>query len=116
MTIQELIQILSNQPEQWQFTETLAVIDAHYDFTPTAFTNGELENAAGENNGSCKILAFGQLHQLTAEQTLAGFGEYYSGVLAEPLGQGHQNIRHFIQHGWAGINYQGQPLTPKVKA
>ena len=116
MTENELIHALQNQPEQLSFADTLAVIDAYYDFTPTAFTNGGLENAAGENNGSCKIFAFGQLHQLTAAQALAGFGEHYRGVLADKSGQGHQNIRNFIKHGWAAIDYQGQPLTPKVQA
>ena len=116
MTEQDLLHALKHQPESLTFADTLAVIDASYDFTPTAFTNGELGNAAGENNGSCKLFAFGLLHQLSAAQVLAGFGEHYSGVLADPLGQGHQNIRHFIKHGWAGIDYQGQPLAPKVKA
>ena len=114
MTVEELIQMLSNQPEQVTFADTLAVIDSYYDFTPTAFSNGELNNAAGENNGSCKIFAFGLLHRLTASQTLAGFGEHYRGVLADPTGLGHQNIRHFMQHGWAAIDYQEQPLTSKV--
>ena len=116
MTEHELIHALQHQPQQLSFADCLAVIDAHYDFTPRAFTNGDLENAAGENNGSCKIFAFGQLYQLTAAQALAGFGEHYRGVLADADGQGHQNIRRFMQHGWAGINYQGQPLMSKVKA
>lgn len=116
MTENELIHTLQNQPEQLSFADCLAVIDAHYDFTPTAFTNGGLKNAAGENNGSCKIFAFGLLHQLTPAQTLACFGEHYRGVLADANGQDHQNIRRFMQQGWAGVNYQGQPLTSKVKA
>ncbi|WP_319782012.1 HopJ type III effector protein [Oceanisphaera sp. IT1-181] len=114
MTEQDLIQALQNKPEQLSFADTLAVIDGAYNFTPTAFTNGDLVNAAGENNGSCKIFAFGQLHQLSAEQAVAGFGEHYRGVLADPTGQGHQNIRNFIKHGWSGIHYQGQPLARKV--
>lgn len=114
MTEQDLIHALQHSPEQLSFAATLAVIDAHYDFTPTAFTNGELENAAGENNGSCKIFAFGQLHQLSVEQAVAAFGEHYRGVLADPTGQGHQNIRNFIKHGWSEIHYQGQPLARKV--
>ena len=114
MTEQDLILALKNQPEQLSFGDTLAVIDSAYHFTPTAFTNGDVVNAAGENNGSCKIFAFGQLHQLSAEQAVAGFGEHYRGVLADPTGQGHQNIRNFIKHGWAGINFQAQPLAVKA--
>ncbi len=49
---------LSTEPESISFAQTIAMIDALYDFTPTAFSNGELHNAAGENNGSCKIFAF----------------------------------------------------------
>lgn len=115
MTENKLIQVLQHQPQQLSFADALAVIDAHYDFTPTAFSNGELNNAAGENNGSCKIFAFGLLHQLSAEQALGCFGEHYRGVLADPSGLGHQNIRHFIKHGWAGIQFQAQPLSPKSK-
>lgn len=114
MTIDDFIQTLSNQPEQVAFADSLAVIDAHYDFTATAFSNGELNNAEGENNGSCKIFAFGLLQQLTPAQALACFGEHYRGVLAEPAGTGHQNIRHFIKHGWSGIQFQAQALSLKA--
>ncbi len=114
MNLNELKQALQQQPEQVEFTDTMAVIDAEYDFTPTAFSNGELNNAAGENTGSCKIFAFARLQDLTPAQTLACFGGYYrEQVLANPTGQDHQNIRNFIKHGWAGIHYEGQPLTPK---
>lgn len=113
MTENELITALQQCPEQVSFADALAVIEANYDFTPTAFTNGGLSNEAGQNNGSCKIFAFGQLHQLTPDQTLGCFGEHYRDVLLDLAGDGHQNIRHFMQHGWAGIEYQGQALTAK---
>jgi hypothetical protein len=32
------------------------VIEENYTFSPTAFENGILHNAAGENSGSCKLL------------------------------------------------------------
>ncbi|ART79875.1 HopJ type III effector protein [Oceanisphaera avium] len=114
MTEHELIRTLQSASSQLSFADCLAVIDAHYDFTPCAFDNGTLKNTAGENNGSCKIFAFGRLHQLSPEQTLACFGEHYQGVLDDPAGQSHQNIRNFIKQGWAGVHYYGQPLTPKV--
>ena len=41
------------------------MIDALYDFTPSAFDNGEVHNAAGQNNGSCRILAFAQAQGLS---------------------------------------------------
>ncbi|MFD1007065.1 HopJ type III effector protein [Oceanisphaera ostreae] len=115
MTENELITALQQRPEQIEFADALAVIDAAYDFIPTAFSNGGLENAAGQNNGSCKIFAFGQLHQLTPDQALACFGEHYRSVLADLSGESHQNIRHFMQHGWAAIDYEGQPLTLKKR-
>ena len=36
------------------FADTLAFIAAHYDYQPQAFNNGGVENAAGQNEGSCK--------------------------------------------------------------
>ncbi|MBN2647735.1 MAG: HopJ type III effector protein [Thiotrichales bacterium] len=98
------------------FNETLAMIDANYGFTPTEFRNGETHNPAGTNNGSCKLFAFAQLHQLDESSTLNLFGDfYYQDVLPNPQGTDHQNIRNFIQFGWAGISYQGQPLQPLEK-
>ena len=41
-----------------QFNETMEIVEALYDFTPTGFTNGDTRNEAGENNGSCKLFAF----------------------------------------------------------
>lgn len=114
MTENELITALQNCPEQVTFADALAVIDGVYNFTPTAFSNGGLNNAAGDNNGSCKIFAFGQLHHLSKDQTLGCFGEHYRGVLADLNGEGHQNIRHFMQHGWDGIEYPAPPLTAKT--
>ncbi len=34
------------------FADTLAFIAAGYDYQPQAFTNGDVENAAGQNEGS----------------------------------------------------------------
>ena len=39
--------------EQHLFTDTLAYIAEHYSYTPRAFTNGSVENPAGQNEGSC---------------------------------------------------------------
>lgn len=108
------LQTLNDSPETVAFTDTMAAIDGQYEFTPTAFKNGELENEAGQNNGSCKIFAFAQLQSLDAEQTLACFGDFYrKDVLENPQGADHQNIRNFMQTGWAGIEFQGTALTEK---
>lgn len=105
---------LTQTPEQIEFSDTMAVIDAHYHFIPTAFTNGHLLNQANQNNGSCKIFAFGLLNDLSAEQVLACFGGYYrEDVLLHPEADDHQNIRNFMVSGWKGIQFDGEALSPK---
>lgn len=99
------------------FQETLAVIADHYDYQPTTFSNGVHQpviSQAGQNEGSCKIFAFANLHDLTVEQTLNLFGDYYRvDVLGNPEASDHQNIRRFMQDGWLGIAFQGQALTAR---
>jgi hypothetical protein len=104
---------LSTEPETISFQQSTGIIDQMYHFQPCAFKNGELNNAAGENTGSCKILAFGALHQLSEPQTLFLFGDYYQAVLANPKGDDHQNIRNFMRSGWDGVHFEQQPLQLK---
>lgn len=114
MTLDTFLNTLNTTPDTIAFSETIALIDALYDFTPTAFRNGDLHNDAGQNNGSCKIFAFAQLQQLPPEQTLACFGHYYrEEVLQQPDADNHQNIRHFMQNGWEGIQFDGTALSEK---
>lgn len=74
--MKQYVQILGTAPESISFNDTIAVIDANYDFTPSAFPNGEMQNEAGQNNGSCKVFSFARLHHLTPQQTLHCFGSY----------------------------------------
>lgn len=114
MTPEILIEKLSSEPLNVEFAEVMNIIDAFYDYQPTAFTNGDLQNPAGQNEGSCKIFAFAMLNGLTQAQTLACFGRYYrEDVLPHPNASDHGNIRNFIQHGWDGIELHGQALTQK---
>lgn len=114
MTLDTFLQKLNTQPDAIEFTDTMAVIDSLYDFTPTAFRNGLQENAAGQNNGSCKLFAFAKLQGLNQQQTLACFGAYYrKDVLQNPDGADHGNIRNFMNTGWGGVIYAGQPLQAK---
>ena len=114
MSLTAFLEKLKNTPNAITFQETIAVIEAHYDFEPTAFENGLQHNMANENNGSCKVFAFAQLHNLSAETTLACFGAYYTeDVLKNPNGTDHQNIRNFMKTGWDGIAFYGEPLTLK---
>jgi hypothetical protein len=111
---QQFLQRLNQDADKIVFNDTMAVVDALYDFTPTDFTNGEQVNKAGENNGSCKLFAFAQLNNLSPEQTLACFGQFYrEDVLQHPEGSDHQNIRNFIKFGWQGISFEQMPLTSK---
>ena len=114
MTLEQFLKTLRNEPETIEFDDTMFVIEAEYQFTPTAFTNGNVNNAADENNGSCKIFAFAQLQSLDADQTLACFGKYYrNDVLKNPDASDHSNIRSFMANGWIGIEFDGMALTAK---
>lgn len=62
MTPHELIEMTQTTPEKIVFDDVMSVINEHYDYTPTSFSNGEITNAVGTNEGSCKIFAFAQLH------------------------------------------------------
>jgi hypothetical protein len=98
---------------QHLFADTLAFIAAHYDYQPQAFRNGELENAAGQNEGSCKTLGLAKLEGLSDRQALLAFGEHYRSVLAAPNGSDHGNIRSLMSHGLAGVTFAGPPLSRK---
>ncbi len=113
MTITEFIETLKSTPTKIDFKDTIEVIDTHYTFTPTSFTNGNCKNEAGQNSGSCKLFFFAKLQQLDQEETLHCFGEYYSGVLDTPEGEDHQNIRNFMKTGWDGISFEGEALVKK---
>ena len=95
------------------FSDVISYIEARYIHTPTAFQNGTQANAAEQNQGSAKVFAFAQLQGLDQAQTLSLFAEHYTSVLATPHGTDHQNIRQFMQHGWDGIQFEGQALTTK---
>jgi len=114
MELDIFLQRLHDAPDSIAFSDTIALIDALYDFTPAAFGNGSLFNEAGQNNGSCKIFSFAQQHGLSQQQTLHCFGDYYRrDVLGNPGGSDHQNIRNFMQSGWAGVTFDTAALTPK---
>ncbi len=112
MTIEQFKTKLKNTPEQIDFSETMAVIETYYTFTPTAFKNGNVMNAEGQNSGSCKLFAFAKTEQLTKAETLACFGQYYfTDVLQDPNGDGHQNIRNFMDTGFDGLSFEGNALV-----
>lgn len=113
MQIADFLAKLEQTPDNVSFQDTMAVIEASYSFTPTAFRNGELHNDAGQNSGSCKLFSFARLQQLSQEKTLLCFGDYYrKDVLEHPEAHDHQNIRNFIRFGWDGVEFNGAALAP----
>ncbi len=114
MTIELFKTKLKEAPKTIEFSETMSVIEANYDFTPTAFKNGTLENVEGQNSGSCKLFAFAKAQGLSKTETLACFGKFYfEDVLEDPKGDGHQNIRNFMKTGFEGLYFESNALTKK---
>jgi len=113
MIIQQFITKLKVNPSEINFAETMQVIDDNYNFTPAAFTNGDIKNNAGENSGSCKLFAFAVHQKLTKEETLFCFGEHYKNVLEDKNGDTHQNIRNFIKYGFKGLSFNNEALQLK---
>jgi len=114
MNLDTFLRQLDQNPEQIEFNDTMVVIAANYDFTPSTFTNGNTVNEADTNNGSCKIFSFGLLNNLSKKQTLACFGGYYrDDVLGNPNGDDHQNIRNFMVYGWNGVKFNSIALELK---
>ena len=111
-----LLEKIKKHSEQIEFNEVIAYIDEHYHFSPTAFKNGNLYNEANQNNGSCKIFSFARRLNLSQNQTLHLFGDFYrKDVLEYPENKDHQNIRNFIKFGWEGISFEENALVEKIK-
>ncbi|MEO9894192.1 HopJ type III effector protein [Aurantibacter sp.] len=113
MSLASFKQKLKESPKNIEFSETIEVIENNYNFTPTAFVNGAVNNDSGQNSGSCKLFAFAQLEGLSKSETLACFGQYYSDVLNTPDGADHQNIRNFMNTGFEGLRFEGFALKKK---
>lgn len=107
----DFISQLSSTPDEISFEQSMQVISEHYHYVPTTFSNGELLNKAGTNEGSCKIFYFAKLNNLSEQQTLACYGQYYRDVLSNPTGTDHGNIRQFIQSGWRKLVFNSVALT-----
>ena len=115
MDVSTYIEKVKTTPETLEFNELMALIEAKYTFTPAEFSNGDLINAADQNQGSCKLFTFAQLNGLSKEETLACFGAFYrEDVLQNPDADNHQNIRNFMQNGWDGIKFSSDALEKKA--
>lgn len=95
------------------FSDTLEFIASNYDYQPSEFTNGNIENKAGENEGSCRVLGLAVLEGFTTEEALLAFGEHYRAVLANPAGTDHPNIRALMHTGLPAVHFQTPSLRHK---
>lgn len=100
---------------QHTFADTLNFIAHHYDYQPSAFRNGDINNAAGENEGSCKTLGLALLEKFSTEEALLAFGEHYRAVQQHPTGQDHRNIRTLMAQGLSAVSFEQPPLRPKTR-
>lgn len=116
MKLDVFLKKLAESPETILLEDTLNTVDALYEFTPVAFSNGDLHNQAGEAVRSCRLYAFAQRHNLTEKETLVCFGEHYREVLADPQGTSHATIRIFMTLGWSGVKFDSMPLQTRVSA
>ena len=97
MTLNDYLTTLAENPKSIQFSDTMTIIENHYEFTACAFNNHGLLSAANENNGSCKIFAFAKINGLSKQNTLDCFGKFYrDDVLQNPKADDHMNIRTFM--------------------
>ena len=106
---------LKSDPTSIEFEQTMAAIEDGYDYAAVAFSCGEVESTAEQNQGSAKIFSFAKLEKLDQKTTLELFGRYYrSDVLKNADGTDHGNIRNFMKTGWDGVSFpNGLALTPK---
>lgn len=95
------------------FATTLAFINQWFEFTPSAFRNGTVNNNVDQNQGSCRVLSMALLLGLTAGQTLKCFGEHYRDVLATPGVDNHHNLRRLQKDGLTDIHFDHSPLRRK---
>lgn len=113
VTLADFINQLDSNAEQVSFEQVMQVIGENYNYLPATFSNGDLLNEAGTNEGSCKIFYFAKLNGLTEQQTLTCFGRFYrEDVINNPQGNDHGNIRNFMQSGWSKVEFNSVALTP----
>lgn len=93
----------------------IAAVDDVFDLKPAAFKVGEQNNEEGTNLGSAKVFSVAKMGELSEEETLQCFGQFYNDVKETPDGTDHANIRNFMKFGWKGVEFpSGLPLVPKA--
>lgn len=99
----------------FSFAQALSFIHQHYSYTPCLFSNNGIVNPAGENEGSCKILAFAVLENLSKQEALLAYGEHYRHVLATPAQTDHANIRALLKGELTQVIFQQPALVPHLQ-
>lgn len=94
-----------------RFADTLAFIEANYQFLPGAFVNNGVPSEAGQNEGSRRTLGLALLESFTQQEALLAFGEHYRSVLATPEGSDHANIRALMNGSLAAVSFDQAPLS-----
>ena len=107
--------LASIESQEHLFATTLAFIKTWYDFTPTAFRNGDIMNSAQQNQGSAQVFALSQLLNLSRDQTLACFGEHYREALETPEVDNHRNLRRVLREGNVDITFDQFPLQATIQ-
>lgn len=110
-SVSALLNAIDN--DKLSFDDVLVFIDSNYRYTPTDFSNGEIVNKAGTNEGSARIFGLAKLHGLNQKDTLKLFCEHYQAVLSTPNGHDHPNIRNFMRYGWQGFLMTTNSLSPR---
>ena len=79
------------------------------------WSNGASNWTEEENVGSCKLLSIAAIAELSKDDTLKLWAQYYRDVLATPDSTDHINIRTFMAQGWDGVKFDnGIGLTKKA--
>mmetsp|Transcript_21333 Transcript_21333/g.66987 ORF Transcript_21333/g.66987 Transcript_21333/m.66987 type:complete len:217 (+) Transcript_21333:165-815(+) len=95
--------------------DVIDVIDANFAYTDVAFSVGKVQNDAGTNVKSSKILAYGYLTKMDTETVLKCYGSVYDDVKGDPNGDSHANIRALMAGGVEAVKFpNGLSLTPKL--
>ena len=113
--LEAFMKTVKSEPDSIEFEQTMAAIEDGYDYSAVAFSCGELESSAEQNQGSAKIFSFAKLNKLNKDTTLELFGRFYrDDVLKNPSGTDHGNIRNFMKSGWDGVKFpDGMALKAK---
>ena len=112
MIISNFLEKLNSAPESVTFADTMATIESNYDFTETTFKNGETNNEAGTNSGSCKLFAFAKLNGLDQEQTLTCFGVTTEKTFLKTLKE-QTTLIFGISSNPAGAEFASRPKLSK---